>query len=179
MACYWKYVNETEIHIPEVEENDAITYYKIEVKISRVKWYTSRRYSEFFDMHQILCNDHGVTRTSLPPKRTIRNKCPQFIETRRKTLQEYLQNIFHYLKRTMPRVFIEFLEFHIYETFYVLKDLAFKLCTSAVTNFAIAKPYYLNLLEVIIKFPFTSFIRFIPFSYMPYMCVSKNHFRQM
>lgn len=149
MACFWKNVNETHFKITGVKEIENVTFYLIEVRIDTVTWNVSHRYSEFHELHQVLCSEHGVGKTLLPPKRTIRNKCPMFIETRRQALETYLQDTYNYLKFTMPRVFIEFLHFHVYDTFYLLKNLAFHCYTNAELV-SKTKSYKFNPVEVIL-----------------------------
>ncbi|GJQ70000.1 hypothetical protein Trydic_g13364 [Trypoxylus dichotomus] len=92
---------------------------------------------------------HGLFLTVLlPPKRPIGNKSPTFIETRRQALEIYLQDIFNYLKFTMPRVFIEFLDFHIYDTLYLLKNLAFYFYSNADSILKLTKSYKFNPVEL-------------------------------
>lgn len=124
MACFWLNQSETSIQIPEVEEIGTVTYYKIKVNVAGVIWIVSHRYSEFYELHNQLVTDHGVSKDSLPPKKVIRNKCPMFIENRRQGLESYLQNVLNYLKITMPRIFVEFLDFHVYDIFFLLHNLA-------------------------------------------------------
>lgn len=148
MACFWKHINDILIQIPGVKEVENVTFYLIRIRVDTVTWTISHRYSEFYDLHQILCADHGVSKSLLPPKRTIRNKCPTFVEGRRRALEVYLQNILSYLKLTMPRVFIEFLEFNIYDTFYLLKDLAFQFYNNTDVILSTSKSYKFNPVEV-------------------------------
>ncbi|EFA11508.2 Nischarin-like Protein [Tribolium castaneum] len=84
MACFWFSQNDTRIEIPNTEEINNITYYKIVVTVGEIKWHVLHRYSEFFDLHNQLVTDHGVSKDILPSKKVIRNKCPVFIENRRK-----------------------------------------------------------------------------------------------
>ncbi|KRT79526.1 hypothetical protein AMK59_7033 [Oryctes borbonicus] len=148
MACFWKYVNDTYIKIPNVKEIENITFYLIEIRIDTVTWTVSHRYNEFYDLHQTLCSEHGVSKVLLPPKRPIGNKSPTFIENRRQALEVYLQDIFSYLKFTMPRVFIEFLDFHVYDTFYLLKNLASYFYSNADSILKFGKSYKFNPVEL-------------------------------
>lgn len=148
MACFWLNQNETTVHIPQVEDAGAITYYKIEISVADVKWTVSHRYSEFYDLHTHLVTDHGVSKDILPPKKVIGNKTPEFIENRRKGLESYLRSVMSYLKITMPRAFVEFLGFHIYDIFFLLHSLAARLFTEADAILSSTKSYSFNPMEV-------------------------------
>lgn len=149
MACFWLNQSETRLNIPLVEEIGAVTYYKIEVQVATVIWTVSRRYSEFYELHNQLVSEHGLSKDILPPKKVIRNKSPEFIEGRRQGLENYLKNVLNYLKITMPRVFVEFLGFHLYDIFFLLHDLAAKLYAEADSILCSSKGYTFNPLQVI------------------------------
>ncbi|XP_063928970.1 nischarin isoform X2 [Zophobas morio] len=148
MACFWFNQNDTRIEIPSAEEVNNVTYYKIIVTVGEIKWHVLHRYSEFFDLHNQLVTDHGVSKDILPSKKVIRNKCPIFIESRRKGLEEYCQKILNYLKRTMPRIFIEFFHFHIYDIFFLLQNLALRFFLEADLLLSSSKSYALTPLEL-------------------------------
>lgn len=148
MACFWLNQAETTIRIPSVEEIGAITYYKIEIKVANVSWYILKRYSEFYDLHNQLISDHGVSKDILPPKKVIGNKTPEFIESRRQGLEKYLKSVLNYLKLTMPRIFVEFLDFHIYDIFFLLRTLSAKLFVEADSILSTSKGYIFNPLQV-------------------------------
>lgn len=148
MASFWNNYNETVIDITGVEEISNITYYIIRVTVGDIKWTVSHRYNDFFEMHNKLVIDHGVSKDILPSKKVIRNKCPVFIETRRKGLENYLKNVLHYLKRTMPKIFVKFLDFHLYDVFFLLQDMADKLFNEADSILDSTKSYTLTPIEV-------------------------------
>lgn len=150
MACFWLSQSETKIKIPVTEEIGAVTYYKIQVNVSGIIWTVCHRYSEFYDLHNQLVTDHGVSKDILPPKKVIRNKDPSFIESRRQGLEAYLRSVLNYLKITMPRIFVEFLEFHIYDIFFLLHHLAAKLFVEADLVLSSTKSYAFNPLQVAI-----------------------------
>lgn len=141
--------NATFISIPTTEETGGITFYKIHINVAGVQWTVSHRYSEFYELHNQLVLEHGLSKDILPPKRVIRNKCPVFIETRKNALSTYLRSVLNYLKRTMPRIFLEFLEFHEYDTFFLLQNLAFHLYTEGDTILNTTRFYSFNPLQVI------------------------------
>lgn len=113
--------------VDEATTKDSVTYYKITVIVGSVQWDVYHRFSDFVELHDRLVADHGVARELLPPKKVIRNKTPKFVEKRREALNDYLKNIFNYLKLTMPCEFAHFLDFHLYDIFFLLQDLAKKL----------------------------------------------------
>lgn len=148
MACFWLNQAETKVNIPSTEEIGAVVYYKIEINVSDVSWYVLKRYSEFYDLHTQLISDHGVSKDLLPPKKVIGNKTPEFIESRRHGLENYLKSVLNYLKITMPRVFVEFLDFHVYDICFLLRTLAAKLFVEADSILSTTNSYILNPLQV-------------------------------
>lgn len=148
MACFWLHQNETSINISGVEEVGAVTYYKIEINVGDVKWGVSHRYNDFYDLHNILVVDHGVSKDILPPKKAIRNKTPEFIETRRRGLEAYLRSVLNYLKRTMPKIFVEFLNFHAFDIYFMLQNLALHLYFEADNVLCTTKSYKFNPLQL-------------------------------
>ncbi|CAG5014683.1 unnamed protein product [Parnassius apollo] len=127
MSSFIKYRNESTVSIDEACTKDSVTYYKITVKVGPVHWTVLHRYSDFDELHDKLVSDHGVAKELLPPKKVLRNKTPKFIEQRREALSDYLKNVFNYLRLSMPTIFAHFLDFHLYDIFFLLQDLAKKL----------------------------------------------------
>lgn len=164
MACFWLNQADTKINIPSTEELGAVIYYKVEVIVGNVNWYVLKRYSEFYELHSQLIGDHGVSKDILPPKKVIGNKTPEFIETRRQGLENYLRCMLNYLKVTMPRVFVEFLDFHLYDIFFLLRTVSAKLFVEADTILSTTKSYIFNPLQVNI------------FSFMKEKLNSSNYF---
>lgn len=148
MACFWLNQSETKINIPSVEEIRAATYYRIEVQVATVNWFVLRRYSEFYNLHNQLITEHGLSKDILPPKKVIGNKTPEFIESRRQGLENYLRVLLNYLKITMPRIFVEFLNFHLYDVFFLVRNLAAKLFEEADSILSSDKSYVFTPLEV-------------------------------
>ncbi|XP_030748701.1 nischarin-like [Sitophilus oryzae] len=124
MACLWSNSNEVLIQIPLTEEIDNVTFYQISVKVGEIKWNVKHRYSEFYNLHNQLITDHGVSKDILPSKKVIGNKSEPFIENRRKALEKYVQKIFIFLRQTMPKIFVDFLDFHLYDIYFLLQDLS-------------------------------------------------------
>ncbi|KAL4713016.1 hypothetical protein ACJJTC_014650 [Scirpophaga incertulas] len=91
-----------------------------------VNWSVTHRYNDFVELHDKLVSDHGVTKEWLPPKKVIRSKTPKFIEQRREALDEYLKRVLGYLRQAMPCEFAHFLDFHLYDIYFILQNLAKK-----------------------------------------------------
>lgn len=124
MSDFQKYHNETKISVLSTEEIDNVIYYLIEVRIDKIKWVVKHRYKDFSELHECLVNDHGVAKDTLPPKKVIRNKCPNFVEKRREGLEEYLKILLVYLQKTMPREFAKFLDMDKYDILFLLQSMA-------------------------------------------------------
>lgn len=148
MACFWSNQNDCRIEIPSTEEINGITYYKIQISIGDIQWKVDHRYSEFFEIHNQLIQEHGISKDLLPSKKVIRNKSPSFIEMRRKGLEEYLQKILVFLKKTMPKILVDFLHFNLYDINFLLHDLSSKLFLEADNILLSKKPYIFSTLEV-------------------------------
>ncbi|CAH1103202.1 unnamed protein product [Psylliodes chrysocephalus] len=148
MACFWLNAKETTINIFTTEEINNVTYYNIKVSVGDCNWKVAHRYNEFYELHNQLVIDHGVSKDILPSKKVIRNKCPIFIESRRKGLEEYLQKTLVFLKRTMPKSFVEFLEFNLYDIFFLLQDLSAKLFLESDQILSSKSTYFFTVLEL-------------------------------
>ncbi|XP_038207299.1 nischarin [Zerene cesonia] len=127
MSTFINHRDDSSVNVDEAITKDSVTYYKIVVKVGFVQWDVWHRYSDFVELHDKLVNDFGVAKDLLPPKKVIRNKTPKFIEHRREALKEYLNNIFNFLNLNLPSDFAHFLDFHLYDIFFLLQDLAKKL----------------------------------------------------
>lgn len=148
MACLLCNQKQTFLEIPTTEEITNITYYIILVTVGEIRWKIKHRYSEFFDLHNKLVTDHGVSKDILPSKKVIGNKSDLFIESRRRALEEYLQKTLVFLKRTMPKVFVEFLEFHVYDIYFLLQNLSSKCSVEADSLLSSSKTYSFTTLEL-------------------------------
>ncbi|XP_072933239.1 nischarin-like [Epargyreus clarus] len=127
MSAFVNHRNESFVSVDEASSKDNVTYYKITVKVGHVQWDVSHRYSDFVELNDKLIADFGVAKDLLPPKKVIRNKTPKFVEQRREALSDYLKNVFNFLRLSMPTIFAHFLDFHLYDIFFLLQDLAKKL----------------------------------------------------
>ncbi|XP_050314481.1 nischarin [Anthonomus grandis grandis] len=142
MSFLWYNQKEINIEIPLTEEYTNITYYIIQVTVGEIKWKVKHRYNDFYTLHNKLVIDHGVSKDILPSKKVIGNKTNQFIEMRKKGLEEYLQRILVFLKRTMPKTFVHFLDFHLYDIYFLLQDLSLK--CFAESDFVLSSTKSLN-----------------------------------
>ena len=116
--------NPVSITVPEViTSEEGVTLYQVVVAVGPVVYRVKHRYSEFESMHSKIVED-GIEKDLLPPKKLIGNKDPAFIMKRRKDLETYLQTVYHFLEKSLPRVLAEFLDFPTYDIDNVLQDLA-------------------------------------------------------
>lgn len=150
MACFWLNQNDCKVEISSTDEINGITYYEIQVTIGDIQWKVKHRYSEFFELHNQLIQEHGISKDLLPSKKVIRNKSPTFIESRRKGLEEYLLKILVFLKKTMPKSLVDFLHFNLYDIYFLLHDLSSNLFVEADDILYSKKPYTFSTLEVTI-----------------------------
>lgn len=151
MSSFVTYRNESTVNVIEASTKENVTFYKIVVNVGTVHWSVLHRYSDFVELHDKLVNDHGVAKDLLPPKKVIRNKTPKFVEQRREALNEYLKNVFNYLKLTMPSEFAHFLDFQMYDIFFLLRDLAKKLFLEGDKLLESEKSHKFSILEVCIN----------------------------
>ncbi|XP_034952020.1 nischarin [Chelonus insularis] len=129
MACLLQNQENIQIKIPSFETIDGVTYYLIQVSIGDVTWTLKHRYNEFAELHETLMSEHCVEKDILPPKKLIGNKSEAFIEKRRSALEAYLNSVYNYLKKTMPRELVLFLDLHIYDIFFLLQNMALEFFT--------------------------------------------------
>ncbi|XP_041983163.1 nischarin [Aricia agestis] len=127
MSSFINHRNESTVSVVEASAKDNVTFYKIVIKVGSVQWSVLHRYSDFVDLNDKLVADHGLAKDLLPPKKVIRNKSPKFVEQRREALDVYLKNVFNFLKLSMPTILAHFLDFHLYDIFFILQELAKKL----------------------------------------------------
>ena len=72
------------ISIPEAVSEDGVTYYIVRVDIDTVNWTVRRRFRDFAELHEVLVDSAvGIAKDSLPEKRRIGNRHPDFVMQRR------------------------------------------------------------------------------------------------
>lgn len=152
MACLLLNQENISIKIPSVDTIDGVTFYLIEVKVGEIIWTLKHRYNEFAELHETLVSEHCVEKEILPPKKLIGNKSEAFIEKRRLGLEIYLNSVYNYLKKTMPREFAIFLELHIYDIFFLLQNMALQFFTEGESLLQAIKKYTFTPLQVRILF---------------------------
>lgn len=148
MSSFVNHRSESSLSVDETSTKDNVTYYKIAVRVGSVHWTVLHRFSDFVDLHEKLVSEHGVAKEWLPPKKVIGNKTPKFVEQRREALNDYLKNVFNYLRLTMPYEFAHFLDFHLYDIFFLLQDLAKKLYIEGDALLQAEMSYKLTPMEV-------------------------------
>lgn len=144
MACLLLNQENVHIKIPSVETLDGVTYYCIEVRIASIKWTIKHRYNEFAELHEKLVSEHCVEKDILPPKKLIGNKCEAFVEKRRVSLEIYLNAVYNYLKKAMPRELAVFLDLHVYDIFFLLQSMALEFFNEGVNLLQKSKSYKFN-----------------------------------
>lgn len=91
------------------------------------------RYNDFAELHDKLVSEHCVEKDILPPKKLIGNKCEAFVEKRRQSLEIYLNAVYNYLKKAMPRELAVFLDLHVYDIYFLLQSMALEFFTNGNT----------------------------------------------
>lgn len=84
----------------------------------------------------------------LPPKKLIGNKCEAFVEKRRLSLEVYLNAVYNYLKKAMPRELAVFLDLHVYDISFLLQSMALEFFTEGCTLLQNSKSYKFNPIQV-------------------------------
>ncbi|XP_058834461.1 nischarin-like isoform X2 [Topomyia yanbarensis] len=148
MANYHLHSSETSISIPRIITVDSVNYYEILVKCGHIMWTVKRRYRDFDDLHNKLVQERSVSKDKLPPKKVIGSKSPSFIKLRQEALEQYLKEMLIFLKVTMPKEFVEFLDFHRYDIIFIAHNLANSFFLRGETFLAKSKKYAFSVLEL-------------------------------
>ncbi|XP_041784192.1 nischarin-like isoform X2 [Anopheles merus] len=148
MSNYQLHANETTISIPRIITVDSVNYYEILVKCGQVMWTVNHRYRDFAELHDQLVSERGVSKDKLPPKKVLGNKSPTFLKKRQEALEQYLREMLIFLKVTMPREFVEFLDFHRYDIIFLVQHLASSLFLRGDAFLAKSKKYGFSVLEL-------------------------------
>ncbi|XP_076179505.1 nischarin isoform X2 [Ptiloglossa arizonensis] len=107
-----------------------------------------KKYNDFVELHDKLVLEHCVEKDILPPKKLIGNKCEAFVEKRRHSLEVYLNSVYYYLKKAMPRELAMFLDLHIYDIFFLLQSLALEFCTEGSNLLQKSRSYTFNPMQL-------------------------------
>lgn len=130
MSNFLKDIKESMISIPQTDDEKGVTIYIISVHVGEISWTVRRRYKQFVELHDKLVNGHGIAYDILPPKKVIGNRDEEFIKKRQIKLQKYLIHVLYHFKQIdnvpqiMPKVLALFLDFHKYDLFYMIQELA-------------------------------------------------------
>uniref|UniRef100_UPI00358FA45B sorting nexin-29 n=1 Tax=Myxine glutinosa TaxID=7769 RepID=UPI00358FA45B len=95
------------VWIPSVflrkKATDTHHVYQVYVRVKDEEWNVYRRYTEFRSLHQqLLKRNKNVQAFNFPPKKAIGNKNSQFVEFRRRGLQEYMRLVCNKLLQASP-----------------------------------------------------------------------------
>lgn len=92
--------------------------------------------------------EHCVEKDILPPKKLIGNKCEAFVEKRRLSLEIYLNAVYNYLKKAMPRELAVFLDLHVYDIYFLLQSMALEFFTRGDALLQTSTSYKFNPIQV-------------------------------
>ncbi|XP_020280844.1 nischarin [Pseudomyrmex gracilis] len=148
MACLLLNQENVRVKIPSFETTDGVTYYCIEVGIASIKWTVKHRYNDFAELHEKLVSEHCVEKDILPPKKLIGNKCEAFVEKRRQNLEIYLNIVYNYLKKAMPRELAVFLDLHVYDIYFLLQSMALEFFISGEALLQTSTSYKFNPIQL-------------------------------
>lgn len=95
-------------------------------------------------------SEHCVEKNILPPKKLIGNKCEAFVEKRRQNLELYLNVVYNYLKKAMPRELAVFLDLHVYDIHFLLQSMASEFFMNGSTLLQSSPSYKFNPIQVCI-----------------------------
>lgn len=149
MSCYHLNSGETSINVPSFEVIDNVAFYMIHIKCwgfgQEKEWTVSHatykiftndsldyifpqvchRYRDFEKLHEKLQKETALAKDLLPGKKIIKNR--EFLETRQRDLEKYLQTVAKTVQHQVPLDFVEFLDFHKFDVNFLLQKLAMEL----------------------------------------------------
>jgi len=111
-----------------------------------------QRYSTFAALHDSFVSKYCVEKDILPPKKLIGNKCEVFVEKRRQSLEIYLNAVYNYLKKAMPRELALFLDLHEYDIYFLVQSMALEFFVTGDTLLQASTSYKFNPIQVIKSF---------------------------
>ncbi|XP_057290467.1 nischarin-like [Hydractinia symbiolongicarpus] len=100
--------------------------YKIDVMSQTSHWFVFKRYKEFYQLHQKLVKLYSVPRDLLPPRKIANNMARENLESRRESLEHYLQKLLNSCNGAVRRSeeLSEFLDVKSHDVQHVTYDLA-------------------------------------------------------
>jgi len=98
-------INRFKASIPSVAIREGTCYFQLKIQIPGAlcrmpgsfpsqDWTLERRYNEFCDLHAALMSKYGNKLPELPPKSILACFQPNFIDSRRRALEVYLDEVF-------------------------------------------------------------------------------------
>lgn len=127
MSCYHLAPSETKISVPSYETIDGVEWFLIRVSCwNNKEWTIIHRFRDFTNLHEILQKEIALAKDLLPGKKMIKNS--KFLEQRRQDLEKYLQTVMNFVQQLVtPLQLVEFLDFHKYDTVFLLQKMALDL----------------------------------------------------
>ncbi|CAA9986110.1 phosphoinositide-binding protein, putative [Plasmodium knowlesi strain H] len=101
-----------DIGINRVEQRDQKVYYIILIQYKDLKYETSRRYSEFEELHWELLHMGFSALPNLPKKKLMAYKNADYINYRKKVLNSYMHNLFIRADVRCCALFLNFILFY-------------------------------------------------------------------
>ena len=125
-GCLKDYAKIVYLSIPAAHLEGSHVVYDIEVGIPGCMWRLSKRYSDFFNLHQQLQWFYSFHSDELPKKKLLGNKTSALIETRRRKLESYLKQVLRTFPIPPPQ-FLNFINYQYYDVVGVTQALASRL----------------------------------------------------
>ena len=125
-GCLKDYAKIVYLSIPAAHLEGSHVVYDIEVGIPGCMWRLSKRYSEFFNLHQQLQWFYSFRSDELPKKKLLGNKTSALIEKRRSKLEAYLKQVLRTFPIPPPQ-FLNFINYQYYDVVGVTQALASRL----------------------------------------------------
>ena len=125
-GCLKDYAKIVYLNIPTAHLEGSHVVYDIEVGIPGCMWRLSKRYSEFFNLHQQLQWFYSFHSDELPKKKILGNKTSTLIEKRRSKLESYLKHVLRTFPIPPPQ-FLNFINYQYYDVVGVTQALASRL----------------------------------------------------
>lgn len=90
----------------------------------------------------------GIPKDNFPPKKFIGNKDPEFVEKRRRRLDEYLNNLIQLLGQNPPEDLAHFLNLYDFEVLFMLRKLSMEIFDKGEQILADGNPFTLSPYQV-------------------------------
>lgn len=160
MANFLKNVQESVLTIPQVDDENGVTIYIVSFRIGEITWTVRRRYNHFAELFEKLNKCFQLDANILPPKRLLGNRHPSFIKQRQLGLQKFLLHLMYTAKyaelpfkvfeapQMIPRDLALFMDFHKYDVFYLLQELAAEFSHKGNLITSKIEPYVFNTFQV-------------------------------